>query len=279
MLIYANGQLVAAEKATVSVMDHGFLYGVGLFETVRVYNRRLFLWREHYARLAAGLSALRIQHPWTEEGLAEAILQTVAANGLDDAYVRLSVTGGAEGIGLTGGPYAHPSLFIFVKQVAPLAEPPVPKRLQPVSIPRQTPEGLRRHKTHSFLNNALAKQETGSDPGVEGLFLTHDGHVCEGIVSNVFWVKDGRLFTPSADTGMLEGVTRGFVLSLAKEMGLPVEEGRYPLVDLLGAEEAFVTNAIQEIVPVAAVGDTTLPQAYGAWTKALRQAYRRAVVL
>jgi 4-amino-4-deoxychorismate lyase len=277
MLIYANGRIVPAEDAVVSVLDHGFLYGIGLFETVRVYNRRLFLWKEHYARLCAGLSAFRIKHNWSDEDLADAILQTVAANGLEDAYVRLSVTGGEEGVGLIGEAYVRPSLFIFVKQVAPIAEPPSPKCLHTVTIPRQTPEGRQRYKSHSFLNNALAKLETGPDPGVEGLFLTREGYICEGVVSNVFWVRGERLFTPSADTGILEGVTRRFLMSLAEQLGISVEEGCYPLESLQDADEAFVTNSIQEIVPVSAVNETLLPQSYGPYTKALRKAYRRAV--
>ncbi len=277
MLVYVNGDLVPAEKATVSVLDHGFLYGVGLFETIRVYNTRMFLWERHYARLQAGLFALRIACPWTERQLAEAVRQTAEANGLRDAYVRISVTGGAEGVGLMGGSYERPCLFIFAKPVAPIVEPPVAKRLVTVSVARQTAEGRIRFKSHNYLNNTLAKQEIGTKADVEGLFLTPQGDVAEGVVSNVFWVRDGNLYTPSPETGILAGITRGFVRELARELGIPCEEGRYPLSALLAAGEVFVTNSIQEIVPVCRVDETTLPVTDGPVTRALRQAYRRSV--
>jgi len=279
MKVYVNGAVIPAEEATVSVWDHGFLYGMGLFETVRVYQGRLFLWPQHYARLAAGLMALRIRAVWSAEELAEAVLATVAANELQDAYVRLSITGGPEGVGLTGTGYERPSLFIFAKPVVPLSEPPTPKRLQTLSIPRQTPEGQVRFKSHNFLNNALGKLEAGPDPSVEGLFLTREGYLCEGVVSNLFWVRDGKLFTPSPETGLLDGVTRRFVLELAAAEQIACEEGLYGLEELLAADEAFVTNSVQEIVPAAEVDGVRLPLTDGPVTRRLRLAYRRAVEL
>lgn len=115
MYVYVNGQIVPAEQAAVSVLDHGFLYGIGLFETVRVYQERLFLWDQHFARLSAGLLALHIRNAWSSAELEAAILQTAKANGLADAYVRISITGGNEGVGLVTEGYARPSLFIFAK--------------------------------------------------------------------------------------------------------------------------------------------------------------------
>lgn len=280
MQIFVNGEIVAKEQAVISVLDHGFLYGVGIFETMRMYDGKLFLWEKHAARLMAGLSALQIRHEWTPAYLEEAIRQTVQANGLADAYIRLSITGGAEGVGLIAGEYERPSLFIFAKPVAPITDAaPAAKWLQTVSIPRQTPESGRRYKTHNFLNNVFAKQEAGSDPQVEGLFLTREGYVSEGVVSNVFWIVEGSLYTPSAEAGILEGVTREFVLSLAQRLGIVWQEGLYPLEHLLGAQEAFVTNSIQEIVPIFQVNETCLPTSYGSVTKALRAAYREAVGL
>lgn len=277
MHIYINGQIVSAEKAFVSVLDHGFLYGVGLFETIRVYDGKLFLWKEHAARLMAGLSALQIKHEWTASFLEEAVRHTVEANGRRDAYVRISITGGAEGVGLISGEYEHPSLFIFTKPVPPILEKPTAKMLKTVSFPRQTPEGRQRYKSHNYLNNVLAKQEIGAEPQVEGLFLTREGFLSEGVVSNLFWVHDHCLYTPSAEAGILDGITRHFVLALAEQLGIPWKEGLYPLEQLLTAEEAFVTNSIQEIVPISQVDNTRLPTVYGKTTQALREAYRNAV--
>lgn len=279
MRVYVNGTVLPAEQASVSVLDHGFLYGIGLFETLRVYDRRLFLWEAHYARLCSGLLALRIAPVWTSEELAEAVMQTVDANGLRDAYVRLSVTAGPEGVGLVADGYSRPSLFIFAKPVAPLADPPLPKRLQTLSLARQTAEGHQRFKSHNYLNNALAKQEVGARMDVEGLFLTHDGYLAEGIVSNLFWMKDGCLFTPSLETGILDGVTRQHVLLLARRMGMSVEEGKYRPEVLREAEEVFVTNSVQEIVPVQEIDDHVVISTYGVHTRQLHLAYRESVAI
>lgn len=277
MHVYVNGSIQPAHEAVVSVLDHGFLYGIGLFETLRVYDGQLFLWEAHYARLSSGLSALRIASPGTSEELAQAIRQTVDANGLADAYVRLSVTAGAEGVGLVAEGYDRPSLFIFVKPVAPLADPPVPKRLQTLLLARQTAEGHQRFKSHNYLNNALARQELGAVPDVEGLFLTHDGYVAEGIVSNLFWIKENRLYTPSLDTGILDGVTRQHVFTLAEQMTLSVEQGKYRLEELMSADEVFVTNSVQEIVPVSEIDGQTVVASYGEYTRKLHRAYRQSV--
>lgn len=279
MHVYVNGTIYPVEQASVSVLDHGFLYGIGLFETLRVYDRRLFLWEAHYARLCSGLLALRITPAWTSEELAAAVLQTIDANGLRDAYVRLSVTAGPEGVGLVADGYERPSLFVFAKPVAPLADPPQPKRLQTLGLPRQTAEGHQRFKSHNYLNNALAKQELGARPDVEGLFLTRDGYLAEGIVSNLFWVKDECLFTPSLDTGILDGVTRQHVLLLAKRLGLPTEEGRFRQEVLREADEVFVTNSVQEIVPVLEIDGHLVTSTYGKHTRALHRAYRESIAI
>jgi len=277
MYVYCNGSLYPAHQAVVSVLDHGFLYGIGLFETMRVYNGRLFLWQKHYDRLAAGLAALRIQAPWSAAELAAIVLKTVKANALDDAYVRLSITAGEEGVGLTAEGYARPSLFVFAKSVAPLSDPPQSKRLQTLKLARQTPEGVERFKSHNYLNNALARQELGAQADLEGLFLTRDGFIAEGIVSNLFWVTGGRLYTPSLDTGILNGVTRQHVLKLAEKLSLPAEEGLYNLEAVKKADEVFITNSVQEIVPVCEIDGQAVPVVYGKYTRKLHRAYRQSV--
>lgn len=280
MIVYVNGQLVPIQQATVSVMDHGFLYGIGLFETMRAYGGQLFLWEEHYQRLSAGLAELHIDiSAWGEHHLYEAIQQTLAANQLADAYIRVSVTGGNEGVGLIGSGYDRPGLYIFAKEVQPLQMPPKPKKLQTVSIPRQTSEGIMRYKSHNYLNNALAKLEVGNDPTVEGLFLTREGHLCEGIVSNLFWVSGGVLHTPALSTGVLGGITRRHVLTLASQLGITCLEGLFPKEELVLADEVFVTNSIQEIVPVSHVDNQEVKQVFGSTTQKLLAAYRKSVEL
>ncbi|MGG1662830.1 aminodeoxychorismate lyase [Brevibacillus sp. NRS-1366] len=279
MHVYVNGKISPAHEAAVSVLDHGFLYGIGLFETLRVYDHKLFLWNAHYARLSSGLLALQIRPAWSEEELKQAIMLTVDANELNDAYVRLSVTAGSEGVGLVADGYERPSLFVFAKPVAALIDPPQSKCLQTLSIARQTAEGHQRFKSHNYLNNGLAKQEVGTRPDVEGLFLTHDGYLAEGIVSNLFWIKDGVLFTPSLDTGILDGVTRQHVRTLAEQLSIPVVEGRFRSEVLLDADEVFVTNSVQEIVPVKEIDGHAVASTYGTYTRELHRAYRHSVAM
>ncbi|MGG4494150.1 aminodeoxychorismate lyase [Brevibacillus reuszeri] len=279
MHVYVNGTICPAEEASVSVLDHGFLYGIGLFETLRVYDRKLFLWDAHYARLSSGLLALQIRPAWSKEELKQAILRTVDANELRDAYVRLSVTAGAEGVGLVADGYERPALFVFAKPVAALQDPPQPKKLLTLSLARQTAEGHQRFKSHNYLNNALARQELGAKPDVEGLFLTHDGYLAEGIVSNLFWIKDGSLFTPALDTGILDGVTRQHVLKLAAQLSMPIVEGRFGREVLLLADEIFVTNSVQEIVPVQEIDGHLIASVYGKFTRELHRAYRHSIAM
>ncbi|MCG6197403.1 aminotransferase class IV, partial [Anoxybacillus sp. LAT_38] len=126
-----------------------------------------------------------------------------------------------------------------------------------------------RFKSHNYLNNALARLELGAQPDVEGLFLTRDGYVAEGIVSNLFWVTNGRLYTPSTETGILDGVTRRHVLNLARRLGILAEEGWYRPDALVQADEVFVTNSVQEIVPVSEIDGRPVPAPYGEHTRAL----------
>ncbi|RFB28376.1 aminodeoxychorismate lyase [Brevibacillus sp. VP] len=279
MWVFVNDNIVPVEQAVVSAMDHGFLYGIGLFESVRIYQGKPCFWDEHMLRLEQGMTALCIRHKWDRSEIYRAVQATLKKNKLEDAYVRISITGGEEGVGLHSGVYEQPSLYIFVKSVTQIAQPPIAKRLKVISFPRQTQEGNQRFKSHNYLNCALGKQEIGKAADIEGLFLTKEGHICEGVVSNVFWVKDNKVYTPSVDTNLLAGITRDAVITIAHAGGLNVEEGLYPLEDLLTADEVFVTNSIQELVPVSIVENIEIPYVYGKVTRKLHEAYRRLVEL
>jgi len=278
--VYLNGDLVEAENAVVSVYDHGFLYGAGVFETFRAYNRRLFLFDAHMDRLFSGLWELGIRLQMNREQLREAVLRTLAANGLQDAYIRLSVTAGVAGLGLSAEDYTRPTVLVMAKEVPrfPDAMYEKGKRLLTVSIHRNTPEGHTRHKSHNFLNQVLAKRELGEQAEAEGLMLTREGYVAEGIVSNIFLIQSGRLFTPTLATGILPGVTRAFVLRLAGELEIPAEERDFRREALFAADEVFLTNSIQEIVPVCEVDGVTIGEGKrGPLTQRLQQAYRQHV--
>ncbi|MNC06229.1 D-alanine aminotransferase [compost metagenome] len=261
MIIAMNGALCASEKAVISVYDHGFLYGMGVFETFRTYGGRPFLWSGHLARLAAGARDLGIPYEPDEERLAVLVEQLLQANGLADAYFRLSVSAGEEPLGLPGDSYSQPAEILYVKPLPPerdAAEWAAGRPLQLLETRRNTPEGERRLKSFHYMNSIVGKRELSRYPwaqGAEGVFLDDCGFVSEGTVSNLFFIQGDTLYTPAAETCILEGITREWVLRHAAEAGMEVEEGFYTWEMLLEADEIFLTNSIQEIMPVTSLFD------------------------
>ncbi|AOM84604.1 aminodeoxychorismate lyase [Salisediminibacterium beveridgei] len=250
MYIYVNHEVVDEQEARISPMDHGFLYGMGLFETFRTYNGHPFLLDDHFTRLAEGADELGIALPdYDREAVVAVIRSLLEANGMEDAYFRWNISAGKAGVGLMVAPYTAPETMVFVKQ---LQEPPKEKEARLLQTVRNTPEGAVRRKSHHYLNNILGKRELANQPDVEGVFLTQEGFLSEGVVSNLFWVKEDTLFTPSLVTGCLPGITRAWVIKAAEAEGFRVIEGEFTPDHLLEAETVFVCNAIQELVRVSA---------------------------
>lgn len=274
MYLYLNGKVLRKEDAAISPFDHGFLYGMGLFETFRVYNGHPFLLDDHLERLNQSLEVLNIEARYTREKVNGALGRLLEKNGYKDAYIRLNVSAGTGEIGLQTDPYTKPNTIIFCKPLPPRGAMQE-KQAVLLKIHRNTPEGIERLKSHHYLNNILAKREAGNDPRIEGVFLTKEGFVAEGVVSNIFWIKKGVLFTPSIETGILNGITRRFVVGLAKTMGLSVQEGLYMPEEIWTAEEAFVTNSIQEIVPLSSFDGRSMPGISGEKTSELQSHYER----
>lgn len=261
MIIALNGALCASDKAVISVYDHGFLYGMGVFETFRTYGGRPFLWTEHLARLAAGACELGIPYEPDEERLAALVSELLQANGLTDAYFRLSVSAGEEPLGLPGNSYSRPAEILYVKPLPPerdAVEWRAGRPLQLLETRRNTPEGERRLKSFHYMNSIVGKRELSRYPwakGAEGVFLDDCGFISEGTVSNLFFIQGDTLYTPAAETCILEGITREWVLRHAAEAGMEAEEGFYTWEMLLAADEIFLTNSIQEIMPVTRLYD------------------------
>ncbi|MCL7749245.1 aminodeoxychorismate lyase [Halalkalibacter alkaliphilus] len=249
MFVYINGQIVSKEQAVISAFDHGYMYGLGLFETFRVDDGHPFLLDDHFRRLQAGLQMLGISWSMEREVVLEIIQRLLLANNLQSAYVRWNVSAGPQDLGLYTGQYEEPTVIVYMKPL-PLSQVNS-KRAKVVTIKRNTPEGSMRLKSHHYLNNVLAKRELGDDNTVEGIFLTEDGFVAEGVVSNLFWVKNQVVYTPSIKTGILNGITRQFILAVLEEKGISYEQGFYRLDDVMNADEAFITNSIQEVVPLS----------------------------
>lgn len=287
MKLLWNGQLIDSKKAVISALDHGFLYGIGLFETFRTYNGRPWLLERHAARLRESCEILGISYTPDVDGMTDAVARLLQANRMTDGYIRWSVSAGQEEIGLPAADYEQPNEIVYAKGLADNhPDSRAGKTLRLLTLPRSSPELSIRLKSFHYMNNIVAKREllaSGAEPSAEGLFLDAHGQVAEGIVSNVFWVKDEVLYTPAVETGLLPGVTRAYVLELAHDMGIPIEQGLYGWEDLFHADEVFLTNSIQEIVPVTRLeddkGDSRLPSGIssaGFLTRQLMTKYRAA---
>ncbi len=251
--VYINGKLLPKEEATVSVYDHGLLYGDGVFEGIRVYSRKVFLLAEHVDRLYESALAIRLTIPMTKAEMTKAVNDTVAANGIVDGYVRLVVTRGAGSLGLDIRRTSDPQVIVIADTITLYPAEMYENGLNLVTAAtiRNHPAALSpRIKSLNYLNNILAKIE-GTDQGcVEALMLNHKGDVAECTGDNIFIVKDRVLKTPSTDSGILKGITRDVVLKLAREAGYAVEEVTLQRHDIFVADECFLTGSAAELIPV-----------------------------
>ncbi|PIC78679.1 4-amino-4-deoxychorismate lyase [Sporosarcina sp. P18a] len=276
MICWMNGKRVVAEELLISPFDHGFLYGLGFFETFRTYGGEVFLYKSHMIRLRSALADFRIKMPYSDEEILSAIHSLYKENGCVDGYYRLNVSAGVHDIGLAPTQYEQANVLIFQKV---LILPPAHTEKEGVwlATTRNEPESVVRHKSHQYANNVKGRLELPSLKETEGLFVTSDGYVAEGITSNVFWVKQGELYTPSLETGILPGTTRAFVIEMAGELGLPINEGLYMQEALESAEEVFITNAIQELVPIRQVGEVMFSGKEGPIYQRLHASYQEAI--
>ncbi|WHX71753.1 aminodeoxychorismate lyase [Bacillus altitudinis] len=258
MIIYLNGQYIEEKDATLSPFDHGFLYGIGVFETFTSLAGQVFLLDWHLERLNQSLRDLciesTIEKPFVLDIIHTLINQNLITGG--HARIRFNVSAG-RGNGFSADPYEEPVVFVMISPFRPES---IVDEKQGIILDtrRNTPEGPRRLKSHHYMNNLLAKREVGNDPSVEGIFLTKEDDVAEGITSNLFWRKKDVIYTPSLDTGILNGVTRRYCIEKLRASGISLIEGRYPLSHLLSADEAWMTNSVQGIVPFKNIGDTVL---------------------
>lgn len=269
MQYHVNGELVDETNATIDVADRGFLYGDAAFETLRAYGGQVFAWDAHHDRLQSTCAALGIDHSLDTDDLRSRVHETLAANDLRDAYVRLSITRGVQEARLTPLPEVDPTVVVIVEElprggVDGTPTWAAPARLETVETRRTPDDVIPAHaKTHNYLNGILARRELGANAD-DALLLDHDDHVTEGTTSNVFWVRDGTLHTPGPGLPVLPGITRWTVLRLAEDLDIPVEQGTYTRRNVRQADEVFLTNTTWEIRPVTEfnrtdyeVGDVT----------------------
>ncbi len=283
--VYLNDRVVPLEEAKVSVLDHGFLYGDGVYETMRVYEGIVFKIEEHLARLERSASLIAMALPKSAEQTRLAIYETLLACGHKDAYLRVTVSRGEGPIGLDPSLCGRPTLFILADRLRPPARAFHEEgiALAAVKTRRNPAEALDpRIKSLNFLNNILAQIEAKNAGADEALMLNLKGHMAEGTTSNLFFVKGGALCTPSTDCGILRGITREVVLEVARRLDVRVEEGEFGPEELAGAEEVFITSTIREIVPVRRflplTGGPGVNFPVGPVTKLLMAEYRKEVV-
>jgi branched-chain amino acid aminotransferase len=267
MKVWIDGRVVEGSEARVPVTDHGLLYGDGVFEGIRIYGRRVFRLDDHLRRLEVSAAAIGLELPGGVDALREIVLETGRAFGADEAYVRLLVTRGEGALGVDPTTCPRPRVVCIVDDVR-IYPPETLARgvaLVTVRLRRPRPDVLDpRVKSLNYLNNALAKLEARQRGADEGLMLNDAGAVAEASVANVFVVRRGSLATPPPSDGALEGITRATVLELAAAEGIPAAERTLDRVDLLGADEVFLTGTGARIVPVGAldghpIGDGTRP--------------------
>jgi len=260
MWIYLNDKFVQEHDAVVSVFDHGFLYGDGVYETIRSYGPRLFMRDQHLSRLFRSAETIGLTIPIPLKKWADILHDAMAHNNVgtdqQDAYLRITISRGAGDIGLDPALCPSPTVVVMAKPLVPpssaLYESGVniivasTRRNLPSALPPQV-------KALNFLNNILAKREAIAADAFESVLLNWEHHLTECTISNLFFVVDGQLRTPALECGLLDGITRGIVIRLAGELKISIEEGHFTVDQLYRADECFLTNTSMEIMPVSIV--------------------------
>jgi branched-chain amino acid aminotransferase len=279
--IYIDGKFYPKSQARISVYDHGFLYGDGVFEGIRVYNGIVFKLKEHVQRLYDSAHALMLSIPLTQEQMVQAVIETVKKNKLKEAYVRLVVTRGEGDLGLDPRKCCKATIVIIadiiklhegdakIKGIATL-----------VSWVRRDPVDGTSHeiKSLNYLNSVLAKLEANLSGADEAICLDKNGCVAEGVGENIFLVKNGKLSTPPTSTGALEGITAKAVVELAKKLGYEVTVENITLFMLFNADEVFFTGTAAEIVPIRQVNWRQIGNGNrGPVTKKLMEEFQKVV--
>ncbi|RXZ84520.1 branched-chain-amino-acid transaminase [Paenibacillaceae bacterium] len=279
--IYLNGEYVTKDEAKVSVYDHGFLYGDGIFEGIRIYNGNIFKCKEHLDRLYDSAKSIMLDIPLSYEEMQGALVETLRRNELRDGYIRLIVSRGPGNLGLD--PQRCPSawVIIIVEQLAIYPEEAYRDGLVSVSVSqrRNIPDALNpKIKSLNYLNNILVKIQANLAGVGEAIMLNAQGYVAEGSSDNIFIIKKGVVYTPPCYVGALEGITRGAIIELCAKFGYPLKEEPFTLHDVYIADEVFFTGTAAEVIAVREVDARTIGSGHaGPITTHLLSEFRKIV--
>lgn len=288
-VVYIDGQYFEKDRARVSVFDHGFLYGDGVFEGIRAYSGRVFRLDEHVDRLYRSAKAIMLEIPLTPTEMREVVLETCRRNSLANGYIRVVVSRGSGDLGIDPRNCRVGATVVVIADKLTMYPQSMYENGMGVittSTRRNSPAALDPNiKSLNYLNNILAKIEVnraaragGDVPIGEGLMLNLDGYVAEATGDNIFVVERGTLVTPPVHVGILEGITRNTVMDLARQMLMPVEERVFTMTTVYGADEVFLTGTGAEVIPVVKVDDRTIGDGRpGPLTRKLITAFRELV--
>ncbi len=281
MKIYINGKFYSKKDATISVYDHGLLYGDGVFEGIRAYGGRVFKLKEHIERLFESAKTIMLKIPLSKEKLIEDVMHTVRINRLKDAYIRLVVTRGVGTLGLNPFNCATPQIIIIADKIMLYPKTFYENGLSVITVPtqRNLAEAVNpRIKSMNYLNNILAKIEAINSGVHEAIMLSSQGYVAECTGDNIFIVKRGIIKTPPLYMGLLEGITRDEIIKLSRRFGIAVSEDIFTRHDVYNADECFLTGTAAEVIPVVKVDGRSIANGKpGKLTKRLTAAFHELV--
>lgn len=277
ILIWLDGKLVPKSQATISVFDHGLLYGNGVFEGIRIYSGKIFELKAHIVRLYESAQAIRLDIPMPIEQMIAATEETVKANNLSDGYIRLLITRGVGDLGLNPFVCEKASVIIIAADIQLYPQELYEKGLKvisssvvrnhPLTVPPQV-------KSLNYINNIMAKIEAIDAGVLEAIMYNHQGYVAEATGDNVFIIKNGKIFTPPVQAGSLDGITRAVTIKIAKEMGYEIVEKNLTKFDLYTSDEFFLTGTAAEIIGVVDIDGRKIGDGKpGEITKKLREKF------
>ncbi|WP_223068283.1 branched-chain-amino-acid transaminase [Paenibacillus caui] len=279
--IYLDGEFVTKDKAVVSVFDHGFLYGDGIFEGIRIYNGNIFKCKEHLDRLYDSAKSIMLDIPLSYEEMQDALVETLRRNNLRNGYIRLIVSRGPGNLGLDPNRCEKASVIIIAEQLAIFSEEAYKTGLKTVSVStrRNIPDALNpKIKSLNYLNNILVKIQSNLAGAGEAIMLNAQGYVTEGSGDNIFIVKNGTLITPPCYLGALEGITRQAIIEICEQKGYKLKEEPFTLHDVYVADEVFLTGTAAEVIAVREVDGRTIGKGYaGPITLQLLEEFRSIV--